>query len=298
MKYSALYPRRAAAAGMLLLAVACGGDGGAAEMDVKPSEVDQSTSATPTEKEVAAFDAPADSLLTPRQVEAYLKATLLQYDLIRDEAPALQKRAQAVEKRGESGGVVNGLRNVAAAGSLIADYSDLIVGSYPRAARTLGYNPAEMEWVRERMGEVSGYMMLKPMAEGLVQQARSMRQMAEQYRNQPGFTEEQIAEMLRNADDMEKQAREQMQAGAVARNVEVLRRARPNVTDQMWSAVAFAGGASGLGALSMTMASENDTTAQRQLNEWRRVYTDALANRVTPGMEPEKAEAEPAQEES
>ena len=32
-----------------------------------------------------------------------------------------------------------------------------------RSARTLGYNPAEMEWVRDRMAEVSGYLVAKPM---------------------------------------------------------------------------------------------------------------------------------------
>jgi hypothetical protein len=65
----------------------------------------------------------------------------------------------------------------------------------------------------------------------------------------------------------------------------------------MWAAVAFAG-ATGLMALPASLTADSDTTAQRQLNEWRQVYTDALANRVTPGMEPEKAEAQPAAGES
>ncbi|HEY0021276.1 MAG TPA: hypothetical protein VGB24_00140 [Longimicrobium sp.] len=291
MNYSALLPRRAAAAGLLFLAAACGGDE-PGEMTAKPSDVDQTTSITPTEKEVASFQAPADSVLTPRQVEAYLKASLLQYDLIRDEAPGLRKQALAMEQREQKGGVMNGLRNVAAAGSLINDYSQLIVDSYPRASRTLGYNPAEMEWVRERMGEVSAYIMTKPMLESMVQQAQTMRQSAESYRGQPGFSDEQIAEMIRNADDMERQAKEQMQTGGSAvRNFQVLRQARPNVTDEMWMTVSFAG-ASGLMMLPASMTSDSDTTAQRQLNEWRQVYTDALANRVTPGMEPEKPEAQ------
>lgn len=92
-------------------------------MNARASEVDQTTSITPTEKEIASFQAPADSVLTPRQVEAYLKASLLQYDLIRDEAPALRKQAMAMEQREQKGGVMNGMRNVAAAGSLISDLS-------------------------------------------------------------------------------------------------------------------------------------------------------------------------------
>jgi ElaB/YqjD/DUF883 family membrane-anchored ribosome-binding protein len=289
MQYSALFTRRAAAAGMLLLAAACGGDK-PGEMSAKPSDVDQSSPIEPTEKEIAAFNAPADSTLTPRQVEAYLKATLLQYDLIRDEAPGLRQRALAMEKRGEKGGLINGLRNVAAAGSLISDYGELVVGSYPRASRTLGYNPAEMEWVRERMGEVSAYVMARPVQEAMLKQAQQMRQMAESYRGQPGFNDEQIAEMIRNADEAEQQARNEMQTGGSAvRNYQVLRRARSNVTDPMWITVAFAG-ATGLMALPASLSADSDTTAQRQLNEWRQVYTDALANRVTPGMEPEAAE--------
>jgi hypothetical protein len=40
---------------------------------------------------------------------------------------------------------------MAAAGQTMYQVGDLIGGSYVRSARSLGYNPAEMEWVRERM---------------------------------------------------------------------------------------------------------------------------------------------------
>ena len=64
----------ASGAGLFLLA-ACGGgaDAGETDISVAAEDVDQEQSATITEKELASFQAPADSSLTPRQVEAYIK---------------------------------------------------------------------------------------------------------------------------------------------------------------------------------------------------------------------------------
>jgi hypothetical protein len=281
--------RRASAAVLLLLA-ACGGDAPQEETQAASvEEVDQKSSATATERELASFTAPADSVLTERQVQAFLRTTLLQFDLIREESKKYHEQAARMAQREEKsgGGLVAGLRNAADAGSLMVGFGDLIGGAYVRAARSQGLNPAEMEWVRERMGEVSGYLMMRPMYQAAASQAATMRQQAEQYRGQPGFDDASINEMLKSADEMEKQAQEQLKAaGAVSRNMEVLHRARPNVTDHMWGAVSLVGG---VGLLGLTGLSDpNDTTAQRQLTEWRQVYTDALANRVTPGMEADK----------
>ena len=287
------FARRACAAALLLLA-ACGGDGveerAGDTSEAKVGEVDQKSSATATEAELASFKAPADSVLTPEQVNAFLRTSLLQFDLIRQESKKYHEQAAQMAQRAEKdkGGTVSGLRNAMDGMQWLAGFGDLIGGSYTRAARSQGYNPAEMEWVRERMGEVSGYMMMRPMYEAAASQAAAMRQQAEQYRGQPGFDDATINEMLKNADEMEKQSKEQLAtAGAVVRNLEVLHRARPNVTDHMWTAVSMAGGA---GLLGLTGLSDPaDSTAVRQLDEWRRVFTDALANQVTPGMEADKA---------
>jgi hypothetical protein len=175
---------------------------------------------------------------------------------------------------------------------------DRIGGSYVRSARTLKYNPAEMEYVRERMGEVGAFLAMKPMYEGQLQAAQQMRQQATELRAQmasgelQGYTEENIKAIEDQAAEMERMAREQMGTStAVGRNLEVLRRARPAVTEPMWTAVGFAGGSAGLLGLS-GLANPQDTAAQRQLNDWRRVYTDALANRVSTGMENKPAPAQ------
>ena len=281
--------RRASAAGLVLLAAACGGDAPQEQSQAEnAAQVDQQSSATATEKEVASFNAPADSVLTEAQVQAFLKTTLVQFDLIRQEMPQYHQKLAQMNERAEKNkdGLVAGLRNLTDATSLVAGWSDLVVGSFARSARSQGYNPAEMEWVRERMAEVSTALAMKPMHEAQISMAASSRQQAQQYRGQAGFDEASIQEMLRNADQMEKDAREQMSGGsrALARNLEILHRARPNVTDHMWTWVALAGGASGLVGLS-GLTDPNDTTAVRTMNEWRRIYTDALANQVTPGME-------------
>jgi hypothetical protein len=282
----------ASGAGLFLLA-ACGGGADAGETDiaVAAEDVDQEQSATITEKELASFRAPADSSLTPEQVEAYIKTSLLQFDLIRAEAPRIHEKVKAMESRAKDGGLMSGLRNAAEGVGAMTQAGDLIGGSFVRSSRTLGHNPAEMEYVRERMGEISGYLIARPMIEQQIAMAQQMKQQAESYRGQPGFGVDQIAEMIRNAEEMERSARENAGvARSVAANHKVLQQFRSNVSDQMWLSLGIAGGASGLMGLS-GLADPADAEAQKKLTEFRALFTDALANKVTPGMESKPAAA-------
>lgn len=256
-----------------------GHDGGAA-----PSEVDQKSEGSVTEAEANAFKAPADSSLTPQQVEAYLRTSLTQFDLIRSEAPALHQQVAEMEKRGKSGGLISGLRNAAEGIGAMGHWADLVGGSYVRSARTLKYNPAEMEYVRERMGAISTYLMTKPMLDAGKQAAQQMRQQAEAMRGQPGVDQATIDQMLQSAAEMEKNAAETNASPAIQQNLEALRRARSNVTEPAWQQIGFASGGMGLLALS-GLGDPADTATTRKLNEFRQLYTDALNNRVTPGTE-------------
>ncbi|HEU4454530.1 MAG TPA: hypothetical protein VFR81_15790 [Longimicrobium sp.] len=279
----------AGGAGLFLLAACGGSDAGETDVAAAPEDVDQEQSATISEKELASFRVPADSALTPQQVEAYIKTSLLQFDLIRAEAPKIHEKVKAMEERAKDGGLMAGLRNAAEGIGTMAQTGDLVGGSFVRSARTLGYNPAEMEYVRDRMGEVSAYLMTRPMIEQQVSMARQMKQQAESYRGQPGYGDEQIAEMIRTAEEMERSATENAGvARSVANNHKVLQRFRSNVTDPMWLSLGFAGGASGLLGMS-GLADPNDAEAQKKLNEFRQVFTDALGNKVTPGMENTRA---------
>jgi len=256
-----------------------GGDGGAA-----PSEVDQKSEGTVTEREANDFKAPADSSLTPQQVEAYLRTSLTQFDLIRSEAPKLHQQVAEMEKRGKSGGLISGLRNAAEGIGAMSHWADLVGGSYVRSARTLKYNPAEMEYVRERMAAVSGYLMAKPMQDYGKQAAQQIRQQAEAMKGQPGVDQASIDQMLQQAAEMEKSAAESDVSPAIRQNLDALKRARGNVTEPAWQQIGFASG--GMGLLALTgLGDPADTATTRKLNEFRQLYTDALNNRVTPGTE-------------
>ena len=289
MQFSSPTLRRSLGLGLIAVAAgACnlkdkipgaGHDGGAA-----PSEVDQKSEATVTEAEANAFKAPADSSLTPQQVEAYLRTSLTQFDLIRSEAPALHQQVAEMEKRGKSGGLISGLRNAAEGIGAMSHWADLVGGSYVRSARTLKYNPAEMEYVRERMTAISGYLMTKPMMEAGKTAAVQMRQQAEAMRGQPGVDQSQIDAMLQQAAEMEKNASQDNVSPAIRQNLDALHHARGNVTDAAWTQIGFASGGMGLMALS-GLGDPADTATVRKLNEFRTLYTDALNNRVTRGTE-------------
>lgn len=271
---------------LLVLATACGGqDTDDASMEATPEEVDQDAPLAPTDEEIAAFKAPADSTLTEEQVVAFLKTGLLQYDLVRKEAGTMHQRAATMKEREQDGGMFGGLANLADAGKTLAQAGNLLAGSFTQSARTLKYNPAEMEWVRERMAELSGHLMMKPMHAQQAQGAQEMRTQAEQLRKQAAgdaanaaMLNEQAEQMMQMAAQFDSSNQAQVPTGAVARNLEVVHRVRPAVTDEMWAAIGFAGGAQGwmlLGGL----ADPNDAEAQKKLDEFRQVYQGALENR-------------------
>jgi hypothetical protein len=286
MQFNAPHVRRSLGLGLLVVAAgACGLKDKVAqghESGASAGDVDQKTEVAVTDQERAAFTPPADSSITPQEVEAYLKTSLLQFDLLRSEAPRMHQQVAEMDKRGKEGGVLNGLRNFSEGMSAISHWADFVGGSYVRSARTLKYNPAEMEYVRERMAAMSGYFMTKPMQS----MGATLRQQAQAMKGQPGVTDEQVNALLAQADSMDKQMEP---SPAVKQNLAALHQARGNVSDAMWSQVGLAGGGMGLLALS-GLGDPNDTATVRKMNEFRTVYTDALNNRVTAGMENKPAD--------
>jgi len=295
MHFSSPRLRRTLALGLLATAGACGivkdkiAQKGA-ESGATASDVDDKGAVAVTDAEREAFKAPADSSLTPQQVEAYLRASLLQFDYIRSEAPALHRQAQAMNERAKDGGVLSGLRNAAEGISALSHWAELVGGSYVRSARALHQNPAEMEYVRERMAAVSGHLMMAPMQNGVKQMADGMRQQANAMKGQQGVTQEQVDAMLHQADEMEKNAANSA-SPAIQQNLNAMHQARGNVTDAMWTQIGLAGGGMGLVALS-GLGDPADTATANKLAQFRQLYTDALANKVSPGMENKPASAQ------
>ena len=252
------------------------------ESGASAGDVNQNTAVEVTDAEKEAFKAPADSSLTPEQVEMYLRTSLLQFDLIRSEAPKMHQQVAEMEKRGKDGGVLSGLRNAAEGMQAIAHWGDFVGGSFVRSARTLKYNPAEMEYVRERMAAVSMHQMTAPMQ----MTGNAIRQQANAMKGQPGVTQEQIDEMLKQADEMDKAT---APSPATQQNLNALRQARPNVSQQQWMNIGMAGG--GMGLLALTgLGDPADTATARKLTEFRTLYTDALNNKTRAGMEDKKPE--------
>lgn len=274
----------------LPLAVALAACGGAdAGEDATAEDVDLQAAAEVTEAELAAFRAPADSVLTPEQVDRYLRTSLLQFDLVRKEATALHEQAREMEARAREGGLIAGLRNVAAAGGLVMGWTDLVGGSYVRSARTLGYNPAELEWVRDRMAEVGGQALQDHFQAQAALGAEQIRQQAAEMRRQleagelGGLSREQMEEQVRQMESLATGLAPQSEAaGAVAANLATLRRARSAVTDEMWLAIGTAGGATGLAACG-ALADPNDPEMQKRMDEVRALYQAALENRALAG---------------
>lgn len=277
---------RGARPGVLLAALlvlgACGGDADGGP-DATPDDVSSESPASVTDAEREAFTPPADSMLTEAQVEAYLKTGLLHFDLVRQEGAELHERLRVMKERDEKGGTVNALRNMADVAGTLTQVENVIGGSYVRAARTLGHNPAELEWVRERMMETGIHLAMLPAREQAAKSAAEMRAQAEALRKQvaagqiPGYTEADVQSMIDAADDLENM---EGTSAAALRNVERLRAARPAVTDRMWSAIGWMAGGTGFAALA-SVVDANDAEGQRRLDEFRQLYADALANRAS-----------------
>jgi hypothetical protein len=219
--------------------------------------------------ERAAFAAPADSTLTPDQVERYLRTMLAQFDLLAAEAPAMRRRIQSGELgQGEQ------------PGAPMKRWSDFLTATYVRAARRADASPAEMEYVGERMKQVSGYLAARQAQASGPQMAALLRQQAAAMRGSPGVSTEHVDEMLRSADDAERQTA-QPPPPSVAQNLDVLHTTHGNVTDEMWIRITRVSGGVGL----MALGDMADTTVSgpiAQIRDLRELYTQALENRAPP----------------
>jgi hypothetical protein len=269
-------------AGALL--AACGGDRAADPSSV--AAIDPTSPPETTPEEAAGFHAPVDGLLSEAQITAYLRTSLLQFDLLREESGRIARAVERMESREGSGRGLARIQNMLAATNTLVQAAELVGGSFVRSARTLGYNPAEMDWVREQLAEISATLMMASMQDGAARAAEELREQVRTVREQqpggppPDGTAEYLQQLLVTADEIEA-ASHHGNASAPTAGVQALRLARPAVTDEMWLAIGFAGGASGLMALTGWSDPEN-SGLQARLGEWRRLFEDALENRASP----------------
>ncbi|HTE17887.1 MAG TPA: hypothetical protein VK689_05840 [Armatimonadota bacterium] len=251
-----------ACAALVLLALgACRGDRG-------------SDSGELTAVERAAFKAPADSGLTVKQVDAYLRTTLAQLELLRKEGPAM--RAQlAVQPRqpAQSSAVAKGPRPK----SRQALWGDFVDAAFIRSARKLRYAPAELLYVRHRISAVSGHLLAGEMHASRDDAAALFRQQAQAMRGTPGVSQAQVDAMLQAAEQAERQTARTPDP-RLEGNLDVLRQAHAGVGDAGWGSIASV--ASGVGITELGEAPDAEFT--RRLDELRQLHLEALENRAPP----------------
>jgi hypothetical protein len=230
----------------------------------------------PTPAERADFSAPADSSLTPEQVDRYLRTSLRQFEVLKAEAPAVRERLAAVPERARPDSTRPGGARPKSRQALWGDFVD---GAFVRSARQLGYNPAELWYVRTRMAIVSGHLLGAEAHASSDASAALFRQQAEAMRGAPGVSPAQIQAMLQAAARAEQQQAPPPPAPKVAQNLEALRRARGSLSDSAWRRVAAVAAGIGMSDLGSIPAGE----AEQRLGGFRDLYQEALENREPPG---------------
>jgi hypothetical protein len=95
------------------------------------------------------YDAPADGRLTDAQVQMYLKVRDHEKQIAQVAKAEAQKHADAAKKDGEHSisGMMEGLKTMSAAAEMMT--ADI------RAAKDLGYNTAEYQWVKGKILDAS-----------------------------------------------------------------------------------------------------------------------------------------------
>lgn len=224
-----------------------------------------------TDAERAAFTAPADSSLTPGQVDQYLRTALGQFRLLEADGPAMRKQLGGVQQPAAPS--AKGARP-RSPGALWGSFVD---ATYVRSARKLRYNAAELLYVRRRVTEVAGHLQAGSQVVSSDQAAALYRQQAEAMRGAPGVSQAHIDAMLKAAEQAEGQQKAPATSPRVAQNLATLRRARANVSDVTWRRVTSVA-AGGL----RDLRNAPDAEARRDLDELRQLYEHALANREPP----------------
>jgi hypothetical protein len=281
-------PHRLVTASLIsgVLLSGCGDDHAPDRSSFTSFEPGSPTEITPAE--VADFQVPSDGVLTESQITGYLRTSLLQFDLVREGSGRLARGMETMQQRESWGRALAQLQNRITATQTPLETAELVGDSFVRSARTLGYNPVEMEWVREQMAEISATLMMSSLQDGAARAASELREQVRSIQDQqpggppPDGTAEYLRQLLATADEIEA-ASHQGGGPSPARDVQALRRARPAVTDEMWVAIGFAGGASGLMALT-GWSDPGNTEIQAHLDEWRRLFADALENRASPAL--------------
>jgi hypothetical protein len=166
------------------------------------------------------YTPPADGRLTDGQVQMYLKVREHEKDIAKVAKAELQKHSQAADKEGEKSisGMMEGFRALGSAADVLT--ADI------RAAKDLGYNTAEYQWVKGQVLAASTSAMAEKMSQATSAMMDSgYQQMKKQYDEAKDETSKKMfADAMKNYEDQKKQmeAEKEKEDPAVAYNRQLL----------------------------------------------------------------------------
>jgi hypothetical protein len=165
------------------------------------------------------YEPPADGELTESQVEMYLAVQERAVKIRKVTAERLREQEKEREAKGEKAGLMDAMRS-------LGDASDFVTAEI-RAAKELGHNSAEYQWVQEQVMEAQVAKMSRGMQAQMGQAAQQFVEAMEQQlantedAEQKAAIEQQIAEYRQGLE--ESMAEEELEPG-VAHNLELLER--------------------------------------------------------------------------
>ena len=205
-------------ASFLLLLAACGNDTVESLQNIQNSEFNELVEMTEQDQ----YEPPADGLLTDDHIKMYIAVKAHEKSLLKNEAEKVKEKVAKVEQSDEESlsGIIKNLDAIQQA----ASYSLLDV----RAAKALGYNSAEYEWVKETLLEASSLTMMggaKEMQAIMINSIKQSIPQLEKARDESSdpqmrtALDEQIMETKKNLEEMKEDiASEQEQMTAAMKH--------------------------------------------------------------------------------
>lgn len=152
------------------------------------------------------YDAPADGKLTEAQVQMYLKVREHEKKIAEVAKERLKEKSDKAKKQGNEkslAGLVNGIQ-------AMGDVADLATADL-RAAKDLGYNSQEYQWVKQQILSASAAAMSEKINEAMTAQMdATYQQMKKQYDEaKDEQTKKMYADMLAGYDKSREEMKQQ-----------------------------------------------------------------------------------------
>jgi hypothetical protein len=199
------------------------------------------------------------------------------FEMLQAGAPAARARMATARSDGERAAAAPAAKGKRPK-SPRAVWGDFVDASFVRSARKLGYNPAEMWYVRDRMSAVRSHLLTSELQVSQDQAAELFRRQAEAMRTAPGATKADRDRQLQAAAQAERQPSRPAASPLIAQNLSALRQARTRLSDAAWDRI----GSVAAGVEVSGLGERPEAELGRRLEELRQLHLHAVANREPP----------------